>query len=272
MDTLRIILIILGIAVIVGIYLWEKSHKDDLPERNLPPETDLDSEEEDAPSLVITTQTTYYEEDLASELAGLNYFMGNRSAEDSQDHEIFNDIKIHPDSDDVSPDDSDDTVSQVIEEQISIDNVESEDTMQEGTQPISEHIIILHVMVDDDKLIIGEDLQKVTASSGFEYCEMNIFHYRNVDLSGEAQTLFSLVNMFEPGYFEPDNMDTFSTRGLSLFATLKNDGSGLSSFDTMLVITRQIAKQLGGEVLGPDKSPLTDAEVEKIIQKLKEAA
>ncbi|NNE37649.1 MAG: cell division protein ZipA [Gammaproteobacteria bacterium] len=271
MDTLRIILIILGIVVIIGIYLWEKSHKDDLPERDSSSDPDMGADEEDAPSLVITTQTKYNEDDLASELADLNFFMGDRVADDSGADEIFNEIRIQADSGDDLPDDAVDAQPQVIDEQVETENVEPEEVKQDDSPPVSEHIIVLHVMVDKEHEINGEDLQKVTASSGLEFGDMNIFHYRNVGLSGETKTLFSLVNLFEPGYFEPEKMDTFLTRGISLFATLKNDGSDLNTFDTMLVITRQIAKQLGGEVLGSDKTPLTDTAVEEIIQKLKAA-
>ncbi len=281
MDTLRIILIILGIVVIVGIYLWDKSHKNDLPGRVPHQDPEMDSDEEDAPSLVITTETKYNEEDLASELADLNFFMGNRTAENTQDDELFNEIRIPANTDEMDDIDegrlkeTDRKLFEEVEEQDGIEgheNIAHQDVRQENTSEASEHIIVLHVLVDEDKKINGDDLQKVTASSGFEFGEMNIFHYRNVGLSGEAQTIFSLVNMFEPGNFEPEKMDTFTTQGVSLFAMLKNDGSDLNAFDTMLVITRQIAKQLGGEILGPDKTPLSDDAVEEIIQKLKEAA
>lgn len=270
MDALRIILIILGVVVIVGIYFWDRVQKDELPDRNTSPDDDI----EDSPGLVITTKTKFNEDDLVSELADLNHFMGDKDVEAKLEDNFIDEMNIHNNVED-SSDDEDEVESvlsakDVVESTNKTLSIKGEE-QQQVKLPAIAHIIVLHIVAKPDESFNGPDLQSVVRGLGFEFGEMNVFHYQDIDLSGKMKTLFSLANMFEPGYFEIDNLEKFTTSGITLFATLKNDGSEAHVFDTMLEITNQIAEQLDAVILGPDKTPLVVETIENFYQKLKEA-
>ena len=269
MDALRIILIVLGVVVIVGIYFWDRVQKDDLPDRNTSPDDDI----EDSPGLIITTKTKFNEDDLVSELADLNHFMGDRDVEANLEGNFSNEMKIHNNVDDSS--DGEDEVESVLSAKDVLESTNQthliEGEERQGKLSVIEHIIVLHVVAKPDESFCGLDLQSVISGLGFEFGEMNIYHYQDIDLSGKMITLFSLANMFEPGYFEIDNLDEFATSGITIFATLKNDGTQTHVFDTMLEITNQIAEQLDAVIWGPDKTPLVVETIENFYQKLKEA-
>ena len=269
MDALRIILIVLGIVVIVGIYFWDKVQKDELPDRNATHDDGVD----DDPGLVITTKTKFNEEDLVSELADLNHFMGDRAEETTLEDDFIDDMNIHHDAEGNSNAEGD--VERVLSTEDIVDSAD-ESPLNNGEEqqdklPAKEHIVVLHVVAKGNEKISGPDLQGVISGLGFEFGEMNIFHYQDIDLSENMKTLFSLTNMFEPGYFEIENLDLFTTRGITLFATLKNDGSDVHVFDSMLDIINQIARQLDADIWGAEKTPLTKEAVENFYQKLKEA-
>jgi len=270
MDALRIILIVLGVVVIVGIYFWDRVQKDELPDRNVSPDDNI----EDSPGLVITTKTKFNEDDLVSELADLNHFMGEQDVEAKPEDNFIDEMNVHNNIEDSSYDEGDVervlSTKDVVESTNETHSIEGEE-QQQVKLPAIEHIIVLHVVAKPDKSFSGPDLQGVVSGLGFEFGEMNIFHYQDIDLSGKMKTLFSLANMFEPGYFEKENLDTFTTSGITLFATLKNDGSETHVFDTMLEITNQIAEQLDAVIWGPDKTPLIVETIENFYQKLKEA-
>jgi cell division protein ZipA len=117
-------------------------------------------------------------------------------------------------------------------------------------------------------VIKGEDLESVAGTHGFEFGEMDIFHYHGEDNRGKTDSLFSLVNMYEPGYFAPDAMEGFSTRGVSIFASLPVDGTGEPVFRKMLDVTARMAEEMDCVVWGPDKQPLTVDAIKNIYQQI----
>ena len=105
--------------------------------------------------------------------------------------------------------------------------------------------------------------------SGFEYGEWQIFHYYS-PARGDAPPLFSLANMVKPGSFDLEKMDAMSTAGLSLFMVPAGAEDDVAAFDTMLAKSRQIAADLGGEVLDARRSVLTRQAIGHIREQLNE--
>jgi cell division protein ZipA len=86
---------------------------------------------------------------------------------------------------------------------------------------------------------------------------MQIFHYQETDGNGQ-RTLFSAANIVEPGTFDPDAMENFSTPGLVLFLTLPGPFDAVRAFDAMVEAARSLANSLKGTVCDATRSVLTN--------------
>ena len=99
--------------------------------------------------------------------------------------------------------------------------------------------------------------------------EMNIFH-RHQDNAGKGQITFSIANMVNPGTFDVDNMEMFTTKGLTLFMTLPNAGDSAKVFKLMLSAAKQLAAEFGGQVLDGKRSVMTKQTEQHYISKIRE--
>jgi cell division protein ZipA len=131
-----------------------------------------------------------------------------------------------------------------------------------------EKFIILHITARPDLHFAGPDLLRSLETAGMVYGDMHIFH-RPAGPATQA-TVFSLVNMLEPGTFDPDNMDGFTTVGLSLFLRLPGPLDGIAAFEAMLSAARQLADDLGGDLRDASRSILTRQTIEHMREDILE--
>jgi cell division protein ZipA len=259
MDNLRIILIIAGIAIIAAIYFWDRMQSRKKARRQtVSPATHHERNES---GMVISAAQK--DEDLSATIDELDGFF----------------IDVDPDLDEDAPGEifisRDPTVQpkrRPISESLAIPE-QSDAFADEAARPAAASeppltVITLFVVAPEGKVFIGPDIQSALAALKFEFGEMSIFHHRG---SGELvgkHPLFSLVNMYEPGYFVMDEMDTFTTRGLSVFAQLPMEHDPEIVFPYMLEMTRRLAKKLGANLLGPDRKPLDQAAVDNLNRQI----
>ncbi|MEX2523867.1 MAG: cell division protein ZipA [Gammaproteobacteria bacterium] len=223
MNDLRLLLLLLGIAILAGLYIRERmrSREDPFPDE---PDTDADSQAWDG--LKITARGD--EEDYSAALAALRR---NRvSAADEANEPVKNDVR------------SDETAK-----------------ADGGRQP---EVFILHVMADAGESYRGPELLAALENLGLVFGDMRIFHHYGIGDMKTDRPLFHLANMLEPGYFEPDNMADFSTRGVSLFMQLPSPLDAEVVFELMLNTAGQLADTLGGRVMNQDRMPLTEEDIE----------
>ncbi|MGK0297840.1 MAG: cell division protein ZipA [Gammaproteobacteria bacterium] len=259
MDNLRIILILLGVVIVALIYLWERLQSKNNLEKYRAPLSDFS---EDEPGLVIRT-TTRYDDDLSSELADLKNFMGEVSLSD-----VSEELNTNFSSE----------LNEKSEENANIGNADNANSnsnsanladknnilKENNHSELTEHIVILHIVAMEQESIKGLDILMAAKKMGFEFGDMNIFHYYNGKSSTETPALFNLVNMYEPGYFVLEDMENYLTKGISVFASLVNDDKAISKFETMLDVTKKMASLLKCDLLGPDKLPITEETVTNI--------
>ncbi|PTB87909.1 cell division protein ZipA, partial [Pseudidiomarina aestuarii] len=116
-----------------------------------------------------------------------------------------------------------------------------------------EEVIVLHVTGNFEGAIL---LQQMT-ELGFKYGDFDIFH-RHVDTAGNGPVLFSLANMFNPGTFDIDHMETFQTDGIALFLALPIKGDSKQAFTMMHNAAVKLAAAVDkGQVLDEHRNPLT---------------
>ncbi|TRX56440.1 cell division protein ZipA [Thalassomonas sp. M1454] len=134
---------------------------------------------------------------------------------------------------------------------------------------IEQEVLALSVVMPDNQAISGAALLPSLLTLGMKFGEMNIFH-RHQDNAGNGQITFSLANMVNPGTFDVDNMETFSTKGLTLFMTLPNAGEPAKVFNYMLSAAKQLAQEFGGQVLDSKRSVMTKQTEQHYLSQIRE--
>jgi len=76
--------------------------------------------------------------------------------------------------------------------------------------------------------------------------------------------------MVQPGHFDIDNMEQFTTQGISLFMTLPHKNGNMETFNIMLNAAAKIAEEFNGQVLDGDRSTLTKQSTQQYVQRIRE--
>ncbi|MCL1077566.1 cell division protein ZipA [Parashewanella spongiae] len=129
-------------------------------------------------------------------------------------------------------------------------------------------VLVLHVMGKSGEMLKGAELLPSMLSMNFKFGEMDIFH-RHQDASGNGKVLFSIANMVNPGVFDPDNMEQFSTQGVVMFMRLPCHGKALHNFSIMLNSAMQMADDLGATVMDGQREPWDEAKKLDYIRRIK---
>lgn len=137
------------------------------------------------------------------------------------------------------------------------------------TVDIETEVIALSIVVSDEQTISGAALLATLLTLGMKYGEMNIFH-RHEDNAGNGAITFSLANMMNPGTFDLDAIETFSTQGVSLFMTLPNAGDAFNVFEQMLASAKHIAQEFNGQLLDDKRSVMTKQTEQHYISRIRE--
>ena len=129
-----------------------------------------------------------------------------------------------------------------------------------------DEVIVLHVVGEIQGTIL---LQQMT-ELGFKFGEFDIFH-RHVDTAGNGPVLFSLANMFNPGSFDIEQIETFQTDGVALFLALPIKSNSLQAFTMMHNAAVKLSNAIGkGQVLDEHRNPLTRQALQHIHQRIRE--
>jgi len=165
--------------------------------------------------------------------------------------------------------------------EIDFDNQVSENVPEKTIEPekpiksekpssqIDPQVIILSVVMPANQQMFGAALLPSLLTLGLKYGEMNIFH-RHEDNAGNGKVTFSLANIMNPGSFDLDTMETFATRGVSLFMTLPNAGDSLSVFEQMLNAAKQLAQEFNAQVLDEKRNVMTKQTEQHYLSKIRE--
>ncbi len=129
-------------------------------------------------------------------------------------------------------------------------------------------VYVINVMARHEQSIPGLKLAEVLKLLGFCYGEMSIYH-RHLEMNGQGEVLFSLINMVKPGTFNPDAMANFQTPGISLFMQLPTKGRGLAHFELMLRAADKLASELDGLLCDAQRQPLTEDSLNRYRDQLR---
>ena len=155
--------------------------------------------------------------------------------------------------------------------EIDFDNQASErvaEPKKVATQ-LEPQVIILSVVMPANQQMFGAALLPSLLTLGLKYGEMNIFH-RHEDNAGNGKVTFSLANIMNPGSFDLDSMESFATRGVSLFMTLPNAGDPFYVFEQMLNAAKQLAQEFNAQVLDDKRNVMTKQTEQHYLSKIRE--
>lgn len=248
MNNLRLILLLLGIAVIAGIFLWDNIQR--RKEKRLRT-IEISRPRATPPSIPVHPRDETRAD--ASALADV------RPVPDRNLDEDYSDLSMSPHNDQSVPGQKAGAAHDLFGDAAGPERPE--------LQP--NQIIILHITARFGQQFSGEEIIQALEQLGFQFGKMNIFHHYGLDGVKSEHPLFSVVNMVEPGHFNPDTIERLSTPGISLFLCLPAPVGAERVFDFMLSIASQLAALLDGEVRSENHKLLDKAAIAAIKNRIK---
>ena len=118
-----------------------------------------------------------------------------------------------------------------------------------------EALLILYIVSPDDTGFNGLSISEAARGAGMAHGHMNIFHHFGSGGPPSSKPLFSMANMYEPGAFDRAAMAELQTTGVVLF--MYSPTAPAPVFDLFLDATQRMARALGGDILTAERQPLT---------------
>jgi len=128
-------------------------------------------------------------------------------------------------------------------------------------------VVALNVMAREGQRFHGLDILNATREQGFVFGDMNLFHVY-LDETDKRRPLCSLANTVEPGSFDIEHMAEMETPGLLLFLQLPGPLEGKLAFERLLQLGRALAEQLHGVLCDESRSVLTLQTIGHIKEKI----
>jgi cell division protein ZipA len=131
---------------------------------------------------------------------------------------------------------------------------------QTAVEARAQRIVALRVVAPLPSRFEGSLLQEALLAEHFEFGRYEIFH--RLDPSGRP--LISLASLREPGTFDPATMAGAAYSGVALFAVLPGPLTAQQAFEQLFATARSLAARLGGHVQDERGVPLTAQRVVRL--------
>ncbi|MGB5833702.1 MAG: cell division protein ZipA C-terminal FtsZ-binding domain-containing protein [Thiohalocapsa sp.] len=257
--TLRLILIVVGVAFLIGLYLWERRRAEG-PDREQDWENYLGDKRE--PNLGPVDSDESPEEpweDFESSSRSEAKFAQTASTADARpgadDFDAQARDSVTVTSDEMADDSS--GVGARPGQQSEFETGADESASPSGPMDSREPLLIQLFVVTRGEPFAGERILAAAGRLKLTPGSMDIFH-RQASEESVRGPLYSMANLVKPGSFPFHHMDSFETQGLALFAQFDGDPSDLMVFDELLHGARDLADVLDGEVQAKGRQPLTN--------------
>lgn len=224
--TLRLILVVIGAVVLIGLYLWERRRAEGPAER---PRSRVRRRTPPPPGRT----STKYEPNIGR-------FADDDDDEDDDDHQ-------HEHAG---------TAGRAHAPQPGAGAAPA-------AEPPRDEILIQLYITSTGGAFAGVEIMSAAERCNLHPGDMAIFHRTRGD-EPDGKPLFSMANLVKPGTFPFDDMTDFASPGLAVFGQFSGEPSDLMVFDEMLDAARVMAELLGGDIRGPRREPLRDADAKAL--------
>jgi cell division protein ZipA len=130
-------------------------------------------------------------------------------------------------------------------------------------------VIVINVMARSGFAIPGQKLLETLLACDVRFGDMDIFH--RYGREGQRRfVLFSIANLVEPGTFDLDRMDEFSTPGICMFMRLPGPPDPQEAFHVMLETARVLSEQLDADLYDDQHCKLRQQSLEHMRERIVE--
>ena len=233
-DVLRLILLILGVAILLAIYFYDKF-------KNKPESTD-EQQPFVRPPVQKKVIPVISDEPVEPEA----------EADEDQIEPIEDvpEIKV---------------VDEPVDADVLMDAAEAEEAEIVPNTP--EMLIQVAVLAQDEGVLPGTELLNSFTSLNLEFGEMGIYH-RYQNQHAVKKPVFHVVNVTEPGVFPAGDMADFETKGLMLFMQASESVDAVATFEEMLAAAHYLSEQFKASLMDEKMQPLTLHRISEIKAEL----
>jgi len=121
-----------------------------------------------------------------------------------------------------------------------------DNTPKAPAAPLPDRIITLFLQARDNHIITGVELLDASLKSGLVFGSHDIFHRIHEE---DVEPVFSMANLTKPGSFDKEAWNTMEIRGVTMFMTLPGPRNALDAWDSMLATSRRLAELLHADLL-----------------------
>jgi len=245
-DTVRMILLVLGVIVVAGVYIWGR-YRDTL--------LDFINRRGDFDELDYSADTGRHAE-------GKSFERESR--------------RLEPDASDLHIIPSDNTLDG-LDLDLTWDGLapspavtrKAETQSAKDSPPLGAPFLIqLSVVARDDGFFNGEDLRDALVDLNLVYGDMGIYHRYDREF---REPLFSVASLVEPGTFPIDDMGSFECPGVVMFFQPTQVRDPLAVYDDLVGTCHELAMKLDGIEWDETRKPATDEKIAQMRERLEEA-
>jgi cell division protein ZipA len=253
-DVVRLILVLLGILLVAGIYLWDRYQRA-MPRPRATKRAARTMSMDTKPAAVdksaarkeprLDATATVDDDDASAGSVALDPEPGRRRAQRDPEPPAPGEWAAE------TPDqDAQAALDLRFDAHGDADYLAADPALQDET----ERLIVVVNLAAPEGGFSGAAIEKACSATGLEFGDMSIYHFHD---PASGRVMFSLASSVEPGSFPADNMARFTTPGLSLFAQLPGVCDGLKIYDQLLQTAHRLAGLLRAEVQDERRNKLT---------------
>lgn len=248
-DTLRFILLLAGLALILGIFVWDRQKKAGLrlpfmrkrqATRSADAASRTASPDRRDPVWEDGISDLHEEDTLDAELGRLDEILQEEAAPKPSRKKGEQTAFSFFADDDATPDES-------------------------AAETLPEKILQINV-AGRSRRITGDQIMQAARDVGLLEGDMQIFHFSD----DRDRVLFSMANMLNPGTFPMKEMNGFVTPGVTLFSTLPGPTDSMAVFEQMLGVAQRLAALFDAELQDSTHSDLTKQTIDHVREEIVE--
>jgi cell division protein ZipA len=133
--------------------------------------------------------------------------------------------------------------------------------------PPPDKIVTLFLQARDNQVITGVQLLDASLKSGLVFGSHDIFHRVHEE---DVEPVFSMASLTKPGTFDKTAWNIMEIKGVTMFMTLPGPKNALDAWDSMLATTRRLAELLHADVLDDTQAVFTRERSLQIKEELRE--
>lgn len=130
-------------------------------------------------------------------------------------------------------------------------------------------IVVVYLVAPSGLPYRGPAVFDAANAAGLEHGDMRIFHHYEF-ASGRRDSVFSLANMVEPGWFDETEKEQIQSPGLALFLQLPGPMEGIQAFDAMIEAAQRLKRELGGELRDASRSVMSHQTIAHLRDEISE--